>query len=1195
MNKLFTTLTLGLGLCYMSSEAEASRWVYPNNHTDLNWKTLETEHFAFHYPESKVKEGNDHYLTAEYSARRFATIAEENWYDMCAQFNFFLKEKIHVLVLNQGDELQGFTIPTWDWIVMGAHPGGGMFSYSRGRMEWFSTVFAHEFAHVVSLKAYAAHAEPTFVTALGGLYENGINVGPRGFGLNHVSAGLELPFADSDSVWWTEGGAEFWSGATNVNWWTSARDRTIRTSVLEDRLLTFEEWNTRYGKSQTGWNEGERYYQGGHSFALYLRERFGERVMAQFALEYGRGWRPTFETTVRDVLKEEPETLYYDWKEHITKRYNDQYDRVKQKGEVVGLEMLDYRPDWEYKDPKERDAWLGDKEGLKERGWFGRKSKREREQAKEGTGRWVFEPRVSADGNFVGAALRGNIVVNRADKEDNRGISGYSATDSKRIKDFSSQAFAIPFGSFDHGWDFVPGEEAVVITGGEDSHPRGAFTSVTGIRMEIDGYNWNQLYHYQFPEYHEEKIGNVVNKSRTASKGYLKKKMWKGEWAPIPNTKRGHDPAVSPDGQKIAFLEYTDGTINLATINFDGSDKKLLTDYSDGTWMRIADWSPDGKKIVFMLFRNFQQNLFTINADGTDIQPLMMDEWEEQDPHWSAVDGKIYFSADPDGISNIFSYDPKTNEFLQITNVINGAYAPQITADGDLVYLYFTANGWKLYSLSHTQFLNEKVNDYFNTDFGADFAGDYLEQTLDYSHFDELTYKYSPFKAVSSPVLIPLYRVQNDSITNWGIQGGAQVQLMDYAQYNQLFGFFLLGEDSVFQLAATTDVFAPSLTAYAMHYRGKFDSGFLIDGDEDPTTTFDQNVYENRRVQSQTAGGLSASYTWNGLFSTNMSLRGFEFGLKGINDIEFARFMWGMTGEFNAVWSNNSWLARNPNPYYGRTIDMTYRHTLTDIVFEAYGGVAIDDGEELDSYRYNEFEFRWTENFAIPTFGSKFLKQARKRKHVIQVDAHLGYADRNVSNNDEFRAGGRHPYNFGYGSIQPNTQFAGYPSWSLSGETMMILNAAYRFPITRPEQHWLIGPLYLYGVYAQVSGTAGNLWSFKPPSDPTKYYRSRFDERVAYDTEDIKREIPFVDKAYKNGNHMLYDIAAEVRITSVLYHTMAWDSFVRLAYGFNEIRGFGDVDGNDVFDTNNSALGDELSSETEPAGFRLYLGLGTGW
>ena len=27
------------------------------------------------------------------------------------------------------------------------------------------------------------------------------------------------------------------------------------------------------------------------------------------------------------------------------------------KGEVVGLELLDYRPDWEYKTPKQRDSW----------------------------------------------------------------------------------------------------------------------------------------------------------------------------------------------------------------------------------------------------------------------------------------------------------------------------------------------------------------------------------------------------------------------------------------------------------------------------------------------------------------------------------------------------------------------------------------------------------------------------------------------------------------------------------------------------------------------------------------------------------------------------------------------------------------------------------------------------------------------
>ena len=76
---------------------------------------------------------------------------------------------------------------------------------------------------------------------------------------------------------------------------------------------------------------------------------------------------------------------------------------------------------------------------------------------------------------------------------------------------------------------------------------------------------------------------------------------------------------------------------------------------------------------------------------------------------------------------------------------------------------------------------------------------------------------------------------------------------------------------------------------------------------------------------------------------------------------------------------------------------------------------------------------------------------------------------------------------------------------------------------------------------------------------------------------------------------MLYDLSAEVRMTSVLFRTMDWNSFFRLAYGFNPVRGYGDVDGDSVFDTNDNNLGDELSNEIEPAGFRVYLGIGTGW
>ena len=156
------------------SNVAHAKFVFPYNHPDLDWYSIETEHFVVHYPQSKNREGNEHDLTGEWSARKMAQVAEESWHKMCSEFNYYLKERVHIVLINQGDELQGFTIPSWDWIEISANPGGSFYR-GRGRMEWISDVFVHEFAHVVSLKANAAHSEGSQGVLMGGLYQDGLN------------------------------------------------------------------------------------------------------------------------------------------------------------------------------------------------------------------------------------------------------------------------------------------------------------------------------------------------------------------------------------------------------------------------------------------------------------------------------------------------------------------------------------------------------------------------------------------------------------------------------------------------------------------------------------------------------------------------------------------------------------------------------------------------------------------------------------------------------------------------------------------------------------------------------------------------------------------------------------------------------------------------------------------------------------
>ena len=225
----------------------------------------------------------------------------------------------------------------------------------------------------------------------------------------------------------------------------------------------------------------------------------------------------------------------------------------------------------------------------------------------------------------------------------------------------------------------------------------------------------------------------------------------------------------------------------------------------------------------------------------------------------------------------------KNKEFLQITNVINGAYSPQITNDGDLVYLYYTAHGWKNYGLPKSQLMNEPVTQYFDTAYSEEHQEGYLEEVLDDSYYEKMTKKYRPFRAISSPVLIPIYRVENDTRTNWGVQGGMQFQFMDYAQYNQLIGEFTLGEDSFGRLSYVNDYDLHILLCYRGWFLGKDDSGFLLDQDQNPDTVTDQNLYEVKRIFQQRFGGVFGSYTWNSVFSSFFGVSGYDLAFKSVD------------------------------------------------------------------------------------------------------------------------------------------------------------------------------------------------------------------------------------------------------------------------------------------------------------------------
>jgi Tol biopolymer transport system component len=110
----------------------------------------------------------------------------------------------------------------------------------------------------------------------------------------------------------------------------------------------------------------------------------------------------------------------------------------------------------------------------------------------------------------------------------------------------------------------------------------------------------------------------------------------------------GTDPAVSPDGERLAFVRTVKGNADVYTCRLDGSDMTRLTRH-DGR-DASPDWSPDGTRIVFSSTRSGGSDLYAIPADGSGEPERLTDlPGREYDPAWSPDGQRIAFTLLDEG------------------------------------------------------------------------------------------------------------------------------------------------------------------------------------------------------------------------------------------------------------------------------------------------------------------------------------------------------------------------------------------------------------------------------------------------------------------------------------------------------------------------------------------------------------------
>ena len=179
----------------------------------------------------------------------------------------------------------------------------------------------------------------------------------------------------------------------------------------------------------------------------------------------------------------------------------------------------------------------------------------------------------------------------------------------------------------------------------------------------------------------------------------------------------------SPKGNEIAFVGQSGSSSDIFLYDLEKKSSRKITDdiFSDS----FPTWNLEGTKIAFVSDRGdwidgkydkpmynhdySQTDIYTVDVSTKTINRVTNTQYNENHPVWLGAADKIFYTADFNGIWNLYLHPMKGNqennylsEPYAVTNVLTGLQQPTISKDGSLlIFAGYSGIGWDLYSLAN--------------------------------------------------------------------------------------------------------------------------------------------------------------------------------------------------------------------------------------------------------------------------------------------------------------------------------------------------------------------------------------------------------------------------------------------------------------------------------------------------------------